>query len=363
MFFKGFDREAEKFMVANFGEVYEENPFISYDLGASGGLFSLLDWEIFPHQEIYGFEPVPAEYAKLDAMYESSLGHHIYNLAVADKTGRIPFYVSKKVGSSSTFQVLEGMTRIEVDAIRLGDFVESYEASPPDFIKIDVEGGELPALRSGHDMLASNTLCIVSEYAFWRMNEDETRFSQLDSYLSENGFILFDITINKANFSNVGGKKGKIRTGDALYIKDFKWLHEIALADLPHDQLRVKLLKLVLICYRYLYADYGLEIVDYGYRAGILDDADFRVLVRELATITDVSRKMPKFPGRVTLSRLLDLASYLMNTSLKKQVPAVYAHMGNSPRVARRKSAASEITIYRPVFDRHRDFHTIKLDS
>ena len=128
-----------------------------------------------------------------------------------------------------------------------------------------------------------------------------------------------------------------------MYIKDFKWFHEIALANLPHDELRVKLLKLVLICYRYLYADYALEIVDYGHRTGILDDADFRVLINELATVTDASREIPNFPGRTTLSKLLDLASYLINTSLKKQVPAVYAHMGNSSRVARRKSAASEI--------------------
>lgn len=363
MLFKGFDREAEKFMVANFGEVYEKNPFVSYDIGASGGLISLLDWELFPHQKIYGFEPIQAEYAKLVAMYKSSQKHHVYNLAVADKTGRIPFFLSKHVGTSSTFQVFEGMTKIEVDAIKLDDFVKSYEALPPDFIKIDVEGGELPALRSGHDMMESHTLCIVSEYAFWRMNENETRFSQLDSYLSENGFILFDLTINNANFSNVGGKKGKLRTGDALYIKDFKWLHETVLADFSNDELRVKLLKLVLICYRYLYVDYALEIVDYGHRVGILDDADFRVLVRELATITDASRKIPNFPGRIWLSKFLDLASYIMNISLKKQVPAVYAHMGNSSRVARRKSATTEIKIYRPVFDRRRDSHTINLDG
>jgi hypothetical protein len=284
-------------------------------------------------------------------------------LAVADKKGPIPFYVSQKVGSSSTLQVFEGMKKIEVDAIQLDDFVKSYDALPPDFIKIDIEGGELPALRSGHHMLASNTLCIVSEYSFWRMNEDETRFSQLDNYLTENGFILFDMTFNKANFSNVGGKKGKLRTGDVLYIKDFKWLHENVLADLPHDELRVKLLKLVLICYRYLYADYALEIVDYGHRVGILDAVDFRTLVKELATITDASRKILNFPGRVTLSKLLDLASYVMNVSLKKQMPAVYAHMGNSPRVARRKPAPSEIKIYRPSFDRRRDIHTIKLDG
>ena len=117
----------------------------------------------------------------------------------------------------------------------------------------------------------------------------------------------------------------------------------------------------MLLCYHYLYADYAIEVADYGRAVGLVDEAEFAVLARELATVTDVSRRMPNFPGRRTLSRLLDLCSYAVNEALKKDTPVVYSRLGNSPRLARRQTAPDQACIYRPVFDRREVHKTIKL--
>ena len=349
--YKGFDREAERFMASHFAAELEAHPFITYDIGASGGFVSFLDWKLLPQQRIHGFEPLSREYAKLEAMYRTTPNHHVHNLAVASENGTIPFYERHKAGTSSIYRVFDDMKLIEVESTRLDDFISRQDA-PPDFVKIDIEGAELAALMSGASALARDILGVVSEYSFWRMNPEEKSFSQLDAFMVENGFILFDMTTNKSNHSSIGGKKGKVRTGDALYFKDFKWLYENKLGDVSREEVRVKLLKMILISYHYLYMDYALELAEFGRELGVLDSAEFEVCWRELTTITDLSNRFPNFPGRARISQFLELIAYIVNVNLKKGSPAVYSRLGNSPHVARRTAPPTEVTIYRSVFER-----------
>ena len=317
----------------------------------SGGFYSLLDWELLPQQRIHGFEPLLAEYAKLEAKYGTTPNHHVHNLAVASENGTISFYEHQKAGNSSIYRVFDDMKLIEVEATRLDDFI-SHQEAPPDFIKIDIEGAELTALMSGANVLAQDVLCVVSEYSFWRMNPDENTFSQLDAFMVENGFILFDMTTNKSNASSIGGKKGKIRTGDALYFKDFKWLYENKLGNVSRDEVRIKLLKMILISYHYLYMDYALELAEFDRELGVLDRSEFNLCWGELTIITDLSNRLPNFPGRARVSQFLELIAYIVNVNLKKSSPVVYSRFGNSPRVARRTAPPAEVTIYCSVFDR-----------
>lgn len=358
----GLKDAAERFVVQRFSEIFAARPFIIYDIGAAGGLFPLLSDRVFPHQRTYGFEPEPREYAKLAAVCDANDRCRVFNLAIANATGSIAFFIHETATHSSVVRFAETMTQVEVEAARLDDLGGKLGLPPADFIKIDIEGGELAAIASGTDMLDRHVLGLVTEIGFWRHAEGQTRFSELDSFLTAHGFILFDMTINKSNWSNIGGKKGKIRSGDALYIRNIKQLYDDSLVNAPREEARAQLFKLLLLSYRYLYVDYALEVADFGHAVGLISDDEFTAFARELATVTDVSRRLPDFPGREMVSRFLDAASYVVNQALKKDKPVVYSRLGNSQRLARRQALPGEARISNPAFGRQQGFKTIKLD-
>ena len=358
----GLPDAAERFVVQKFPETFAARPFVIYDIGAAGGLFPLLNADIFPHQRIYGFEPEPRSFAKLAARYGADDRFQVFNLAVANANGTITFFVHKTATHSSVVRYAETMDPVEVEAVRLDNLGDRLDLPPADFIKIDIEGGELPALTSAAGMLKSHTLGAVTEIGFWRHDESQTHFAEIDAFLTAQGFILFDMTLNKSNWSNVGGKKGQIRSGDALYLKNVERLYDESLSDMPREVARAQILKLILLSYRYLYVDYALEVADFGLAKKLIDDRDFATCAHELATVSDASRRLPDFPGRETISKLLDAASYLVNRALKKDKPVVYGKLGNSSRFARRQPMPTEARISSPMIGPRRDFKTIKLD-
>ena len=74
-------------------------------------------------------------------------------------------------------------------------------------------------------MLNHEVLGIDCEITFWR--ED------IDQIFTRTRFILFDLQINRSHISSIGGTKDKLRTGDALYLRDFA--HAARIDGKPRD--------------------------------------------------------------------------------------------------------------------------------
>lgn len=93
------------------------------------------------YKKIYSFEPEPKQYFKCKDIIKE--GHYsdwdIYNYGVYDNNSKLYF----SSNSSSTKISKDG--DIEVDVIKLDDFFKTHKA--PTFIKMDIEGAELAALK------------------------------------------------------------------------------------------------------------------------------------------------------------------------------------------------------------------------
>lgn len=99
------------------------------------------------YKKIYSFEPEPKQYLTCKDIIEE--GHYsdwdIYNYGVYDNNSKLYF----SSNSSSTKISKDG--DIEVDVIKLDDFFKTHEE--PTFIKMNIEGAELAALRGCADTI------------------------------------------------------------------------------------------------------------------------------------------------------------------------------------------------------------------
>ncbi|MCK0535511.1 MULTISPECIES: FkbM family methyltransferase [unclassified Anaerobiospirillum] len=95
--------------------------------------------------KVYSFEPSPYNYQVLVENFKAN-GHDTataINLAVGDKECKIPFAAAPGMAGAS-YATADG--NIEVDCIVLDDWIEKNKIKP-DFLKYDIEGAELEALK------------------------------------------------------------------------------------------------------------------------------------------------------------------------------------------------------------------------
>jgi FkbM family methyltransferase len=133
---------------------------VIYDIGANVGVYSLALAVDSPERRLLAFEPAPRIRAQLEANVDcNSLTSRIdvLDCGVGDEDGTAPFYLS-------TYPELSGFDResasrweaslaetITVPVRRVDTIAESH--SPPDAIKIDVEGAGPAVLRGATETL------------------------------------------------------------------------------------------------------------------------------------------------------------------------------------------------------------------
>ena len=132
-----------------------------FDVGANRGQMALFFAKaVGPTGLVVSFEPVPEVYADLVANIEINRLVHVrtHNAAAAGEDGELTFefdpkYCTQgKLGECEPSYHLDGAKTIKVKAMRLDTLVESG-VRPPDFIKIDVEGGARHVLAGAPQIL------------------------------------------------------------------------------------------------------------------------------------------------------------------------------------------------------------------
>jgi FkbM family methyltransferase len=193
---QGFVRGTGESRVQNFFVENLKPGMVVYDLGANCGYFSLIAARcVGPQGKVFSFEPEPALAARVrNNMRRNGFQHStVVEAAVWRETGTVSFASSDKSESPDqgtgqiTSSAVAGKTKI-VPAIALDDYVKT--AVPPDFIKCDVEGAEVEALRGAVQILSVSRPAIVCEIhspEYGRVVRQElTRFGYTVRDLDEN---------------------------------------------------------------------------------------------------------------------------------------------------------------------------------
>ena len=139
------------------------NSKIGIDVGANIGITTM--WMSKNCKKVYSFEP---EKQNVERFKDNLSINNITNVeliqkAVSNRKGKAVLYVFGSYGhhSLSSEHLSKPKAAQEVDTITLDDFCSSNNIDEIDFLKIDIEGFELEALKGAKELLKNKKIKII----------------------------------------------------------------------------------------------------------------------------------------------------------------------------------------------------------
>ena len=203
-------------------EIAGSNASVIFDVGANVGDISLQYNTIFPKATVYAFEPFPDSFNALQQKMDGIKNVVLYQLAIGENEEKKKFYVNynadtnsllepTKIGLSSDKQVAN-KSEIEVDVATIDKFCAKNNINQIDILKLDIQGGELAALKGAKDMLAANKITIIYTEAYLREQYvQQPLLFDIAIYLQQFGYAMQDI------YNPIYGK-GSLAWCDAIFI-------------------------------------------------------------------------------------------------------------------------------------------------
>lgn len=174
-----------------------------------------------------GFEPDERSSSELVSKKNYCKNYTIYKYVVSDAKGDINLNFCRKPQVSSIYTPNKKFINLFPDSIRF-DVLEKkiLEAKKlddiniynPDFVKLDIQGGELKALFGGKKTIESS-FGLELEVEFLPLYDDQPLFGDISSFLSKKGFEFIDF-VNLCRWERDSHSGfGQCIFGDALYLK------------------------------------------------------------------------------------------------------------------------------------------------
>lgn len=194
------------------------------DVGANAGQFAKSVRAAMPAVQIISFEPIPAEYKKLNQAFAGDGNFTSYQCALGDETGTVAFQenefspassIIETTGLQKEYYPVTGTTKlIEVEIARLDDKLKSSRLRKQVFLKIDVQGYEDRVIRGATELLRDVSVVYV-ECSFRQFYKDQPLFQDIYDLLRQQGF----------EFRGIGdqlkaGKNAEPVQIDALFVKN-----------------------------------------------------------------------------------------------------------------------------------------------
>jgi FkbM family methyltransferase len=195
------------------------------DIGAAGDIVPR--WKAIElHLNYVGFEPDERSRLLLLEKKQCAREYKLFPFAVAEKSGSIRLNLCRKPMVSSTYLPNQDFTNFFPDPQRFDVLqAEQIEAKAldeleikADFIKLDIQGGELNALVGGISTL-KNTLGLELEVEFLPLYQKQPLFGEMVDFLSNQGFEFIDFISIIRWERKAHNSFGQCVFGDALFLK------------------------------------------------------------------------------------------------------------------------------------------------
>jgi FkbM family methyltransferase len=196
------------------------------DIGAAGGIEPR--WRhLSRYLNFIGFEPDVRSRESLMKKKSACKNYVIHPFAIWSTSGAIDINFTRKPEVSSFFEPKtnflqnfpksdrfnrENIVNIECKTL------DSLAIKAPDFIKCDIQGAELEALRGAQNTL-QECLGIELEVEFTEIYKGQPLFGEISNYLSNMGFEFFDfLNLCRWERDSLSGL-GQLVFGDALFLR------------------------------------------------------------------------------------------------------------------------------------------------
>lgn len=193
----------EEIVQAVYSAVLEDGN-VAIDCGAHVGKHTLpMARCVMPSGSVYAFEPIEEKLSTLiESAKKESLDKviHAFHAAVSDKNGTTMFnYVRLDPGKSSMHlrrDLLEDEKKMEstvVTEVNLVTLDEIFKESHCEFMKIDVEGAELAAMKGAKTIINSLKPVIHFEMGEPSLEVFGVSSSEIHEFLDNSGYVIYDI--------------------------------------------------------------------------------------------------------------------------------------------------------------------------
>ena len=138
---------------------------VVYDVGAQVGWYTLLASDLVgPEGRVVAFEPLPSvlRYLKSNVKINRCANVQIVEAAASDQDGTAEFF-AKEDGSLGSLSPIYGPNKIMVRTVKIDSLVKNEIIPAPDFIKMDVERGEVAALKGAESTLVERAPMLFLE--------------------------------------------------------------------------------------------------------------------------------------------------------------------------------------------------------
>jgi len=174
------------------------------DAGASHGRVTDRFMRLFPEAQAYAFEPNPMYRDRLEARAAQDKNFHPQYYALSDKPGSLELHVAESPGITSLFRPsakLHDMypdkarekQAIIVDVTTIDEWARNLGNPEIQFMKFDIQGGEVNALKGAADTIARGTKLIYTEILFNSLYDEGGLYTDIDRVLRDYGFQIYNI--------------------------------------------------------------------------------------------------------------------------------------------------------------------------
>lgn len=164
---------------------------VFYDVGAHVGTYTLLVSNVLNEEQIFAFEPQPANATRLKENLNLNDCNRVqvFELALSDKnTFSTITSGDGQAGSVGRIDDSSGMGKSQIQLVRGDALIAKNNLPPPTVLKIDVEGAELKVLR-GLSKSLENCRAIYLEVSKGLQKFGDTK-EELFDFLRKKGFKL-----------------------------------------------------------------------------------------------------------------------------------------------------------------------------
>jgi|SRR6185436_11091319 len=183
---------------------------IVLDIGSNIGFYATKISELIGDEgKVICFEPDTINFMHLQNTLKKKKNVCLINKAVSDKSGKIQIYTSHRLNvDHRTYKPEKFDSTYFIDAIT----IDEYLAEDPhvDFIKMDIQGAEIFALKGMKRILAENKkLKIVTECSPYILQSAGSSANEMLDYMNNAGYraYLFGENFREINSGNVNTLK------------------------------------------------------------------------------------------------------------------------------------------------------------
>ena len=167
------------------------------DIGANIGFYTKIFSELVGEKGIvFAFEPESTNFKYLQQNCKQCANAKLINKAAADTTGVLKIYLSKMLNVDHRTYAIDDYSSVsEIDATTIDDCLAFNNVTKIDFIKMDIQGFEMSALKGMSKTLKNNPeLKILTELWPFGLKKAGSSALEMINFLNSNGFIVYLVT-------------------------------------------------------------------------------------------------------------------------------------------------------------------------